>query len=45
MDSVIRVLGENGKEAVGSMGDDCPFAVLSSRRALSRLLPPAVCPR
>ena len=31
LDSVIRVLGENGQEAVGSMGDDTPFAVLSSR--------------
>ncbi len=29
--SVIRVLGENGQEAVGSMGDDTPFAVLSSQ--------------
>ncbi len=28
---VIRVLGENGQEAVGSMGDDTPFAVLSSQ--------------
>ncbi|WP_241622409.1 glutamate synthase large subunit [Rosenbergiella australiborealis] len=31
LDTVIRVLGENGQEAVGSMGDDTPFAVLSSR--------------
>lgn len=31
IDSVLRVLGENGQEAVGSMGDDTPFAVLSSR--------------
>ncbi len=31
LDSVIRVLGENGREAVGSMGDDTPFAVLSSQ--------------
>ena len=31
LDSVIRVLGENGQEAVGSMGDDTPFAVLSSQ--------------
>ncbi|AXF78267.1 glutamate synthase large subunit [Erwinia tracheiphila] len=31
LDSIIRVLGENGQEAVGSMGDDTPFAVLSSR--------------
>ncbi len=28
---MIRVLGENGQEAVGSMGDDTPFAVLSSQ--------------
>ena len=26
---VVRVLGENGQEAVGSMGDDTPMAVLS----------------
>ncbi|MBA0169040.1 glutamate synthase large subunit [Pectobacterium sp. CFBP8739] len=31
LDQVIRVLGENGQEATGSMGDDTPFAVLSSR--------------
>ncbi|KAB7898546.1 glutamate synthase large subunit [Rouxiella sp. S1S-2] len=31
LDSILRVLGENGQEAVGSMGDDTPFAVLSSR--------------
>ncbi|MEM6161696.1 glutamate synthase large subunit [Erwinia sp. P6884] len=31
LDAIIRVLGENGQEAVGSMGDDTPFAVLSSR--------------
>lgn len=31
LDQVIRVLGENGHEATGSMGDDTPFAVLSSR--------------
>jgi glutamate synthase (NADPH/NADH) large chain len=31
LDSVIRVLGENGQEATGSMGDDTPFAVLSSQ--------------
>ena len=29
LDSVIRVMGENGQEATGSMGDDTPFAVLS----------------
>ncbi|WP_345829161.1 glutamate synthase large subunit [Erwinia sp. HDF1-3R] len=31
LDAIVRVLGENGQEAVGSMGDDTPFAVLSSR--------------
>ena len=31
LDSILRVLGENGQEATGSMGDDTPFAVLSSR--------------
>jgi glutamate synthase (NADPH/NADH) large chain len=31
LDQILRVLGENGQEAVGSMGDDTPFAVLSSR--------------
>ena len=30
-DQVLRVLGEGGQEAVGSMGDDTPFAVLSKR--------------
>ncbi len=30
-DQVIRVLAENGQEAVGSMGDDTPFPVLSRR--------------
>lgn len=30
LDQVIRVLGEIGQEATGSMGDDTPFAVLSS---------------
>lgn len=30
LDQIIRVLGENGQEATGSMGDDTPFAVLSS---------------
>lgn len=30
-DQVIRVLGEMGQEAIGSMGDDTPFAVLSQR--------------
>ncbi|CDH32435.1 glutamate synthase large subunit [Xenorhabdus bovienii] len=31
LDQIIRALGENGQEATGSMGDDTPFAVLSSR--------------
>ncbi|RCU51638.1 MULTISPECIES: glutamate synthase large subunit [Corallincola] len=31
VDQVIRVLGEAGQEATGSMGDDTPMAVLSSR--------------
>jgi len=30
-DQVIRVLGEVGQEATGSMGDDTPFPVLSQR--------------
>ena len=30
-DQIIRPLGESGMEAVGSMGDDKPMAVLSSR--------------
>ncbi|MDS4040659.1 MAG: glutamate synthase large subunit [Candidatus Competibacter sp.] len=30
-DQVLRVLGEAGQEAIGSMGDDTPFAVLSER--------------
>jgi glutamate synthase (NADPH/NADH) large chain len=30
-DQVIRVLGEAGQEAVGSMGDDTPFAVMSQK--------------
>jgi glutamate synthase (NADPH) large chain len=30
-DQVLRVLAEAGQEAVGSMGDDTPFAVLSDR--------------
>lgn len=30
LDQIMRVLGENGQEATGSMGDDTPFAVLSS---------------
>lgn len=31
LNNVVRILGENGQEAVGSMGDDTPFAVLSER--------------
>lgn len=31
LEQVLRVLGENGQEATGSMGDDTPFAVLSRR--------------
>ncbi len=30
-DQVLRVLAESGQEAVGSMGDDTPFAVLSKQ--------------
>ena len=30
-DQVIRVLGELGQEATGSMGDDSPFAVMSEK--------------
>lgn len=30
-DQVIRVLGEMGQEAIGSMGDDSPFAVMSQK--------------
>ncbi|MDG5500708.1 glutamate synthase large subunit [Marinobacter sp. BGYM27] len=30
-DQVLRPMAENGQEAVGSMGDDTPMAVLSSR--------------
>ncbi|MDF1588590.1 MAG: glutamate synthase large subunit [Gammaproteobacteria bacterium] len=30
-DQVLRVLGESGMEAVGSMGDDAPFAVMSQK--------------
>ncbi|TDT37045.1 glutamate synthase domain-containing protein 2 [Halospina denitrificans] len=30
-DQILRPLGESGQEAVGSMGDDTPMAVLSSR--------------
>ena len=38
-----RVLAETESEAVGSMGDDTPMAVLSHKVALAvRLLPPAV---
>ncbi|MGL5757322.1 glutamate synthase large subunit [Plesiomonas sp.] len=31
LDNILRVLGENAQEAVGSMGDDTPFAVLSTQ--------------
>ncbi|SHO56696.1 glutamate synthase large subunit [Vibrio quintilis] len=34
VDQVLRVLGDMGQEAVGSMGDDTPMAVLSSRERL-----------
>ncbi|MFU1923866.1 glutamate synthase central domain-containing protein, partial [Klebsiella pneumoniae] len=30
-DQVLRPLGEQGQEAVGSMGDDTPMAILSRR--------------
>ncbi|MFK5915599.1 MAG: glutamate synthase large subunit [Woeseiaceae bacterium] len=30
-DQILRVLGENGQEAIGSMGDDTPFPVLSRK--------------
>ncbi|WGS59529.1 glutamate synthase large subunit [Vibrio lentus] len=33
-DQVLRVLGDMGQEAVGSMGDDTPMAVLSSKDRL-----------
>ncbi|CAH9051455.1 Glutamate synthase [NADPH] large chain [Pseudoalteromonas holothuriae] len=29
LDQILRVMGQNGQEATGSMGDDTPFAVLS----------------
>ena len=32
MDQVVRPLAENGQEAVGSMGDDTPMAVLSTKQ-------------
>ncbi|MGF1725991.1 glutamate synthase large subunit [Photobacterium nomapromontoriensis] len=31
LDQVLRVIGENGQEATGSMGDDAPIAVLSTK--------------
>ncbi|MEZ8194986.1 glutamate synthase large subunit [Vibrio cortegadensis] len=34
VDQVIRVLGDMGQEATGSMGDDTPMAVLSSKERL-----------
>ncbi|MGR5348728.1 glutamate synthase large subunit [Vibrio mediterranei] len=33
-DQMLRVLGDMGQEAVGSMGDDTPMAVLSSKERL-----------
>ncbi|HIF9512963.1 TPA: glutamate synthase large subunit [Photobacterium damselae] len=32
LEQVLRVMGENGQEATGSMGDDTPMAVLSSQQ-------------
>lgn len=34
IEQIVQVLGENGQEATDSMGDDTPFAVLSSRPRL-----------
>ncbi|MGR5251218.1 glutamate synthase large subunit [Vibrio astriarenae] len=34
VDQVLQVLGDMGQEAVGSMGDDTPMAVLSSKERL-----------
>lgn len=34
LESTLRIMGEDGQEAVGSMGDDTPFAVLSARPRL-----------
>ncbi|MGL6258385.1 glutamate synthase large subunit [Vibrio sp. WXL210] len=34
LDQVVRVLGDLGQEATGSMGDDTPMAVLSSKERL-----------
>lgn len=34
VDQVLRVMGDVGQEAVGSMGDDTPMAVLSSKERL-----------
>lgn len=31
LENILHVLGENGQEATGSMGDDTPFAVLSKQ--------------
>lgn len=31
LESILRVMGEDAYEAIGSMGDDTPFAVLSER--------------
>ncbi|WP_225315134.1 glutamate synthase large subunit [Neisseria zalophi] len=35
LENIVRVLGEDGQEAVGSMGDDTSFAVLSERSRLT----------
>lgn len=35
LESVLRVMGDNGQEPVGSMGDDAPFAVLSRKPRLA----------
>lgn len=34
IDQILRVLGDMAQEAVGSMGDDTPMAVLSSKERL-----------
>ena len=42
-DQVLRPLAEQGQEAVGSMGDDTPMAVLSQRvRSTYDYFPPTV---
>ncbi len=43
-DQLLRPIAESGQEAVGSMGDDTPMAVLSRQvRHVSGLLPSTVC--